>query len=74
MRLSRRTLFFLALAAICLVMVVPTPEAYRWVNFAAAGLAIFWAVLLGIEDVASRRPKGPGEPPSGMPAGDQEER
>jgi hypothetical protein len=67
-RLSRRTLFFLALAAICLVMVVPTPAAYRWVNFAAAGLAIFWAVLLGIEDIAARRPRGSGKPPSGMSA------
>ena len=70
MRLSRRTLFFLALAAVCLVMVVPTPAAYRWVNFAAAGLAIFWAVMLGIEDIVARRPKGPGEPPGGMPAED----
>jgi hypothetical protein len=70
MRLSRRTLFFLALAAICLVMVIPTPEAYRWVDFAAAGLAIFWAVLLGVEDIAARRPKGPGAPPSGMSAED----
>jgi hypothetical protein len=27
-------------------------------------------VLLGIEDIAARRPRGPGEPPGGMSAED----
>ncbi|HKC91798.1 MAG TPA: hypothetical protein VKE23_10780 [Candidatus Limnocylindria bacterium] len=37
-------------------------------SFSAAGLAIFWAIVLGIEDIAARRPKGPGQRPGGMPA------
>ncbi len=70
MKLSRRALFFLALSGICLVMVVPTPSDFWWVNFAAAGLALFWAVMLGAEDISTRRRGGPGEPPSGQPAED----
>ena len=78
MRIGRRPLFFAALAVICLVMLEPTPAEYRWVNLFAAGLALFWAVMLfleerslvrwspGAKDVAekrARRPSAPGPPP-----------
>jgi len=69
-RMSRRTLFFLALAAICLIMLAPTPSAYRWVNLASAGLALFWALMFAIEDVSSRRSRREGRPGGDMPAGD----
>ena len=50
MRIGRRPLFFAALAVICLVMLEPTPAEYRWVNLFAAGLALFWAVMLILEE------------------------
>ena len=50
MRIGRRPLFFATLAVLCLIILDPTPEAYRWVNLAAAALAIFWGVLIFIED------------------------
>lgn len=55
MRSSRRTLFFLAVAVVFLLMIPPTPLEFRWLNLAMAGLALFWAALLGIEDVTTRR-------------------
>jgi len=33
----------------------PTPEKYRWVNLALAGLAAFWFVLFLIEDILRAR-------------------
>jgi hypothetical protein len=78
MRIGRRPLFFAALAVICLVMLEPTPAEYRWVNLFAAGLALFWAVMLlleerslvrwspGAKDAAekrARRPSAAGPPP-----------
>jgi hypothetical protein len=77
MRIGRRPLFFAALAVICLVMLEPTPAEYRWVNLFAAGLAMFWAVMLfleerslvrwspGAKDVAEKRARRPS--PSGPP-------
>ena len=50
MKIGRRPLFFGGLAAICLILLEPTPATYRWVNLFAAGLALLWAVLLFIED------------------------
>jgi ABC-type transport system involved in cytochrome c biogenesis permease component len=55
MRFSRRALFFLAVAVVFLLMIPPTPLEFRWLNLAMAGLALFWATLLGIEDLANRR-------------------
>jgi hypothetical protein len=54
-RIGRRPLFFLATATVCLLMIPPTPTEFRWVNISMAGLALFWAVLLGIEDMVSHR-------------------
>jgi hypothetical protein len=55
MRISRRALFFLALALVFLLMIPPTPPEFRWLNLTMAGLALFWATLLGIEDLSNRR-------------------
>ena len=55
MRFSRRALFFFAVAVVFLLMIPPTPLEFRWMNLAMAGLALFWAALLGIEDLATRR-------------------
>jgi hypothetical protein len=48
--MRRRSLFFAALALLCLVMLEPTPATYRWVNLSAAALALFWAVMLFMEE------------------------
>ncbi|MBA3690628.1 MAG: hypothetical protein H0W82_04335 [Actinobacteria bacterium] len=62
MRIGRRALFFLVTALVCLLMLAPTPGEFRWVNLSMAGLATLWAVLLTIEDVASRRSGSNGPP------------
>ena len=59
MRIGRRPLFFLATALVCVLMIPPTPSEFRWVNISMAGLALLWAVLLGIEDVVTHRDRSP---------------
>ena len=61
MKIGRRPLFFGALALLCLLMLEPTPAAYRWVNLVSAGVAIFWAILLLLEERSLLRitPSGP---------------
>lgn len=63
LRTGRRPLFFTAVALVCAVLTPATPAEFRWVNYSAAGLALFWAVLLTIEVVASR---GRGERSAGL--------
>jgi hypothetical protein len=76
-RVGRRPLFFSAVALVCLLLLPATPAEFRWVNLAAGGLAIFWAVLLAIEEVVSRRegslPPGVAAPAPDVvrPAGDR---
>jgi hypothetical protein len=55
MRLSRRPLFFLAIAAAALLLYEPTPEELRWVNLSMAGLALFWFVLFAVEELLGQR-------------------
>ena len=55
MRLSRRPLFFAAVAVASLLLYEPTPENLRWLNLAMAGLAIFWCILLAVEDLSRSR-------------------
>ncbi len=55
MRIGRRPLFFAALAFLCLLILEPTPPEYRWVNLFAAGLALFWAVALYLEERSLRK-------------------
>ena len=62
MRIGRRPLFFLATALVCVLMIPPTPSEFRWVNISMAGLALVWAVLLGIEDVVTHRDRPPNGP------------
>lgn len=71
MTLGRRTAFFMALAAVSLLLWEPTPAEYRWVNLFAAGLATVWAVAVAIEDRSlgrwrppnRKRGSKPGSPP-----------
>jgi len=56
MRLGRRPLSFLAVAIISLLLLVPTPTEFRWVNILMTVLALFWFVLLTIEESQARRP------------------
>lgn len=55
MRIGRRPLFFAALALLSLLMLEPTPAQYRWVNLFAAGLALFWAVAVYLEERSFRK-------------------
>jgi ABC-type transport system involved in cytochrome c biogenesis permease component len=66
-RIGRRSLFFFAVAAVCVLLIPPTPGQYRWVNIAMACLAAFWAVLLGIESVLHQRGRSGPEPPEEPP-------
>ena len=55
MSLSRRSWFFLAITAICLLLLAPTPEKYRWVNLSMAALSLMWFVLFAAEEILARR-------------------
>jgi hypothetical protein len=55
MRLSRRPLFFAAIAVAALLLYEPTPPELRWLNLAMAGLAVFWFALLALEESARQR-------------------
>ena len=63
MRLSRRSVFFLAVVVVCLALAPPSPPEFRWVNYVMAGLAGFWAVVMAVESFRSR---GPGERGAGL--------
>ena len=55
MRFGRRTWGFLVIAVAMLLLYTPTPEKYRWVNLALAGLALFWFILFLFEDLGRSR-------------------
>jgi hypothetical protein len=55
MRIGRRALFFATLCAICLVLIPATPSEFRWLNYAMAGLALFWSLAFVLEDVVNAR-------------------
>jgi hypothetical protein len=55
MSLSRRPLFFLAIAGAALLLFEPTPSELRWVNLSMAALALFWFVMLAAEEVLAAR-------------------
>jgi hypothetical protein len=55
MRLSRRPLFFALVTVVSLLMIPITPSEYWWVNYFAAALSAFWAIMLGIEEIAAQR-------------------
>ena len=60
MRLSRRPLFFAAIAFAALLLYEPTPGNLRWLNLSMAGLATFWFVLLAIEEWSRQRRRSRG--------------
>jgi hypothetical protein len=62
-RIGRRPLFFLSTAVVCLALLAATPAEFRWVNLGCAGLAVFWATLLSIEDISNAREGKSGEEP-----------
>jgi hypothetical protein len=60
--IGRRPMFFLGCAVVCALLIAPTPAEFRWVNLAMIGLALFWAVLLSVEELArGRRRRHAGE-------------
>ena len=63
MRNGRRPLFYAVVTVICLLLIPLTPAEFRGVNYFAAGLAAFWAVMLGLEVIAGR---GRGERSAGL--------
>jgi len=54
-RIGRRPLFFLGVAVLCLLLSPVTPAEFRWLDYAMAGLAAFWALALGLEEVVTSR-------------------
>jgi hypothetical protein len=61
--IGRRALFFFVMAVICFVLVPPSPAEFRWVAWFSAGLALIWAILLSVEDLARPRlVRPPGDP------------
>ena len=68
MNVGRRPLFFLAITLVCLVLLPFTPPEFRAVNLGCAGLAVFWAVLLAFEDIATSGGAGGGEEEDDRPA------
>lgn len=55
MTLGRRPLFFLAVAVVSLLLWIPTPSDFRWLNIVMAIIASFWFVMLAIEERQGRR-------------------
>lgn len=55
MTVGRRPLFFFALGLICLLLVPLTPSEFRWVNYSMFGLALFWTIALGLEEIGNVR-------------------
>jgi intracellular septation protein A len=63
MRISRRAVFFMVVTVMCLLLAPVCPAEFRWVNYAMAGLAAFWALMMTIDGLTSR---GPGERGAGL--------
>ncbi len=55
MRIGRRPLFFLGVAVLCLLLSPVTPAEFRWLDYVMAGLAAFWALALGLEEITTAR-------------------
>jgi hypothetical protein len=54
-RIGRRASFFAVTAIVCLALVPASPPEFRWVAWATAALAGFWAVMCAIEDLVGIR-------------------
>ncbi len=55
MNIGPRPLFFGLLAIVCALLLPFTPPEFRWVNWAMIVLALFWGVMLGIEEIVQAR-------------------
>jgi hypothetical protein len=55
-RIGRRPFFFLGVAAVFLVLLIPTPAQFRWLDLTMAGLGVVWFVLLSLEELSARKP------------------
>ncbi len=55
MTIGPRPLFFGLVAIVCLALLPFTPAEFRWVNWSMTALALFWAVMLGIEELVAAR-------------------
>jgi len=55
MNVGPRPLFFGLLAIVCAVLLPFTPSEFRWVDWAMIVLALFWAVMLGVEEIVQAR-------------------
>ena len=53
--ISRRALFFLVVAILCALLLPATPAEFRWVPWGAMGLALFWTIVIGLEDLSKFR-------------------
>jgi hypothetical protein len=56
MRIGRRPFFFLGIAGAFLVLLIPTPTQFRWLDLTMAGLASVWFLLLSLEELSARKP------------------
>jgi hypothetical protein len=59
-RLGRRPAFFLLLGAVCLALFAVTPGELRWVNVSMTSVAVFWGILLGLDELLGRGRGGRG--------------
>lgn len=57
-------MFFALMAVVCVLLVPATPPEFRFVPWAGAALATFWAVLLGLEELTRPRLERRDEPPA----------
>ena len=55
MNVGPRPLFFGLVAVVCAALLPFTPSEFRWVNWSMIVLALFWAVMLGIEEIVAAR-------------------
>jgi hypothetical protein len=56
--LTRRAIFFFTLVVICLALAPVTPSDFRAVPLAAAGLALFWGIMVTLEEISISRSRG----------------
>jgi hypothetical protein len=62
--IGRRALFFWIASLVCVALVPPAPGDLRWVAWVTAGIGVFWAILLTIEDLVG--PESRAEGPTGL--------
>ncbi|MGE0308881.1 MAG: hypothetical protein AB7Q27_24360 [Acidimicrobiia bacterium] len=51
--MDRRVYFFLGAAAVCLALVAPTPEKFRWVAWTISAVYLALAVLFALDSLSA---------------------